>query len=259
MNWAQRRKLSYMMIIFAFFGIVAFAIYHQTTNVVATCFDHKKNGDELGIDCGGGCTAYCPNQLTDPTVEWVRVFPVTSGIVHAVAYIQHGYPIASAQKVGYEFKLYDDKNTLLADRTGTTFLGTAGTTAIVETLIPISPNTTVSVARFSFVDPIAWQKVAPVFSQTVINTDRTSVESFEGGTRLTVTLQNKSRLSFTTVDVVALFYDKDGNAITASKAVLLSLPALQSQTMYFTWPYPIPNIARTEIIPRINPFTATPL
>jgi hypothetical protein len=259
MNWAQRRKLTYMMIVFAFFGLVAFGLYHQTTNVVATCFDHKQNGDETGVDCGGGCNAYCPSQLADPTVEWVRVFPVTPGIVHAVAYIQHGYPVASAQHVGYEFKLYDDKNTLLADRTGTTFLGTAGTTAIVETLISISPNASVSVARFSFVDPIAWQKVSPVFSQTVINTDQTAVESFEGGTRLTANLQNKSRLNFSNVDVVAIFYDKDGNAITASKALLPSLPALQTQTMYFTWPYPVRNSARIEVIPRVNPFTATSL
>ncbi len=247
------------MIVFAFFGIVAFGIYHQATNVAATCFDHKQNEGEAGVDCGGPCSNYCSYQLTDPVVEWVRVFPVTPGIVHAVAYIRHGYPIAAAQHVGYEFKLYDDQNNLLADRTGTTFLGTAGTTAIVETLIPINPNSTVSVARFSFIDPLSWQKVSPLFSQAVINTDHTLIESFEAGTRLTAVLQNQSRLNFSNLDVVALFYDKDGNTITASKALLPSLPALQSQTVYFTWPYQVNNIARTEIIPRFNPFTATSL
>ncbi len=258
MNWAQRRKLTYVTMVLLFVAAVAFGVIHKLTNVPVSCFDHKQNGDETGVDCGGGCSLYCANELSDPIVEWVRVFQVTPGIVDAVAYVQHGHAASAAQQVGYTFKLYDSSNTLLATRTGTTFLGTAGTSAIVETLIPIA-NGTVSYARFSFDDPLSWQKVSPQFSQVVINTDRNAVESANGGTRLTVTLQNKSRYSFTNMDVVAIFYDANGNAITASKALLPSLPALQSTTMYFTWPYPVTNIVRTEIIPRFNPFTAQSL
>ncbi|MEO5645879.1 MAG: hypothetical protein ABIO57_00665 [Candidatus Paceibacterota bacterium] len=261
MNWAQKRKLTYVLIILGFFGIIAFAVIHKVTSVTPTCFDRKMNGDEKGVDCGGGCSVYCSNELSDPTVQWVRVFPVTDGIVHAVVYIQHGYPVSAARTVGYEFKLYDDQNNLIADRKGTTFLGTAGTSAIVETLIPVAHGT-VSLARFSFNDPVAWEKVSPTFSQVVIDTSRTTIEAFNTGrtsvpsTRLIATLQNKSRYNFTNVDVVAIFYDKEGNAITSSKVLLPSLPALQSKPVYFTWPYPVVGVARTEIIPRFNPFTA---
>lgn len=259
MNWAQRRKLTYIVIVVVFFGAVGYAIYHKATNVPPTCFDHKQNGTETGVDCGGGCSMYCANDLRNPVVEWVRVFPITPGMVDAVAYIQHGYPTAAARNVTYNFKLYDAQNNLLADRTGTTFIGTAGSTAIVETLIPIKNNVTVSVARFSFTGGVAWQKVSPLFSQVVIDTDKNSLEAFPGGTRLTAVLKNESRLNFTNLDVVAIFYDKDGNAITSSKVLLPSLQALQSQTVYMTWPYPINNVARTEIIPRYNPFTAQSL
>jgi hypothetical protein len=263
MNWAQRRKLTYIALVLVFFGVIAFALIHKAVSVAPTCFDHKQNGDETGVDCGGGCNVYCSNQLPDPIVEWVRVFPVTPGIVDAVAYIEHDNVGASAQSVSYEFKLYDASNNVLADRKGTTFLGPAGESAIVETLIPIA-NGTVSTARFSFADPIGWQKVSPDFSQVVISTDQNSVASYttgpsQVGTRLTATLQNSSRYNFTNLDVVAIFYDKDGNAITASKELLPSLPALQNTTMYFTWPYAVNNIARVQIIPRFNPFTAQSL
>lgn len=258
MNWAQRRKLTYVAIILIFFAIVAFAIIHKVTDVVPTCFDHKQNEGEAGVDCGGPCSNYCPNQLTDPIVEWVRAFPVTPGIVDAVAYIKTAYPTASAQNVGYDFKLYDSNNTLIADRQGTTFLGPAGNTAIVETLIPVA-NNTISLARFSFVDPLQWQTISSNFFQVVINTDQYSVESINGGTRLTAILQNQSRYNFFNTDVVALFYDSSGNVIGASKALVPELPGLQSTTVYFTWSYPITNIARTEILPRINPFTAQSL
>ncbi len=253
-----------------FFGIIAFIIIHKATAVAPTCFDHKQNEGELGVDCGGPCNNYCSYQLADPTVEWVRVFPVTPGIVDAVAYVKDTYPVAASQKVNYEFKLYDANSTLIADRTGSTFIGPAGNTAIVETLIPIG-NATVSIARFSFADPIQWQKISPNFLQVVINTDQSSVETFQDGTaliagqpqqvntRLTAVLQNQSRYNFFNTDVVALFYDKAGNVITASKVLVPNVPALQSTTVYLTWPYPVNNIARIEIIPRTNPFTAQSL
>lgn len=270
MNWAQRRKLTYVLIIAVFFAVIAFAFIHKATNVAPTCFDHRQNEGEVGVDCGGPCNNYCPYQLADPVVEWVRVFPVTPGIVNAVAYIKDSYPIAAAQQVKYEFKLYDANNTVVADRTGMTFVGPAGNTAIVETRIPIG-NSTINAARFSFIDPIQWQKISPDFLQVVINTDQTKVESFTNGaptvagqvvqtnTRLTATLQNQSRYNFFNTDVVALFYDKDGNVITSSKILVPTLPALQGTVMYFTWPYPVPGITRTEIIPRGNPFTAQSL
>jgi hypothetical protein len=261
MNWAQRRKLGYIAIVVAFFAIVAFVIIHKATDVVPTCFDNKKDGDETGVDCGGGCNTYCENQLGDPVVEWVRAFPVTPGIVDVVAYIEHSYPIASAQNVGYDFKLYDPNNNLLADRKGTTYIGPAGNSAIVETLIPVKG--TVSLTRFTFDDPIHWQKVDPALSQIVINTDQNSTAQFTNGgigsqanTRLTAIIKNQSRYSFTNLDLIAIYYDKDGNAITASKVLVPSLAALETKTVYFTWPYPVNNIARTEIIPRFNPFTA---
>jgi hypothetical protein len=259
MNWAQRRKLTYIAIVIGFFAIVAFGIYyHISSNVVMTCFDHKQDQGEYGVDCGGPCTNYCSYQLSDPVIEWVRVFPVTPGIVNAVAYIEHDYPTAGAPSVGYDFKLYDANNTLLADRAGTTFLGPAGTSAIVETRIPIGSGA-VSIARFSFDDPIAWEKIPINYSQIIINTDNNTTSSFndgQPGTRLTAVLQNQSRFSFTNMEAVAIYYDKDGNAITASKVLVPSFAALASRTVYFTWPYAVTGVDHTEIIPRFDPFTS---
>ncbi|HTH93195.1 MAG TPA: hypothetical protein VL576_01810 [Candidatus Paceibacterota bacterium] len=262
MNWAQRRKITYIAIILATIALVAFLIIHKATAVAPSCFDNKQDGTETGIDCGGTCNTYCAGQLSDPIVEWVRVFPVTPGISDAIAYIQHNHPVAGAENVSYDFKLYDANNTILADRTGTTYLGPAGQSAIVETLIPVD-SSKVTIARFSFFDPVHWQKISPAFSQIVINTDQHSVETFTTGsqnnTRLVAVLQNLSRYNFTNLDAIAIFYDSDGNALTTSKVLVPSLGALQNRTVYFTWPYQINNIARTEIITRFNPFTTQSL
>lgn len=95
----------------------------------------------------------------------------------------------------------------------------------------------------------------------MIKTDRTLLEIFSGGTRLTATIENKSRYSFSDIDVVAILYDKNDNAVTTSKVLLPTLPALDSQTVYFTWPSSIdPKTIRTiEVVPRFNPFSAEAL
>ena len=257
MVWAERRKLAYMSGVILFFGIVGFFIIRHYTNIPPTCFDNKKNGSEVGIDCGGKCLQYCPNELLEPKLRWSRSFEVTPGVVHAVAYIEHSYPTASAQNVRYQFKLYDDKNSIITEKVGTTYLGPMGRTAIVESLIPTG-NIKVATTRFQFLPPIPWEKSDPVFSQIVIKTDKTLLEAYSGGTRLTVTLENKSRYFFSDMDTVALLYDSSDNVITASKILVPTLPGLGSQTVYFTWPNKIdPKTVRSvEVIPRFNIFSA---
>lgn len=259
MTWAQRRKLTYLSGVFLVFASIAFGIYHRVTDVAPTCSDGKQNQGEKGVDCGGVCAFYCVNELGAPKVRWVRTFKVTPGIVHAIAYIEHSYPTAAIQSMRYSFKLYDEKNTLITERIGATFLGPMGRTAIVETLIKTG-NVVPTRTTFTILPPLDWQKIPVDYSQVVIKTDRTLLEPFDGGTRLTATLENESRYNFQDLDVVAILYDESDNAMATSKSLLLSLPGKEAQTMYFTWPYNMPSpVARIEILPRFNPFTATAL
>lgn len=259
MVWAQRRKLTYMSGVLLFFGVIGLLIFRKVTNVAPTCFDHKQNGTEVGIDCGGGCLQYCPNELADPKIRWARSFVVTPGIVHAVAYIEHSYPASSAQKVHYIFKLYDAKNSLITTREGSTYLGPMGRSAIAETLIPVGNNIDIARTQLSFVPPIPWERTDPAFAQVVIKTDRSILEKYSGGTRLTVTLENQSRYAFDAMDTVAILYDANDNAITASKIVVPHLDALGSKVIYFTWPQSIDrsSVQRIEVIPRFNVFAST--
>lgn len=258
MTWAERRKLTYVLLIIIIVGGTVFLAIRNAVNVEPTCYDKKRNGDEVGVDCGGSCAFYCPSELPPPKVLWTRVFKVTPSVAHAVAYIEHSSPSAAARFVQYQFKVYDDKNTLLAERTGSTFIGPMGKTAIVETLIPVG-NVEPSLTRFSFVSDVPWEKIPQTFSSIVIKTDRNYLERYSGGTRLTATLENTSRYEFSKVDVVAMLYDRNGNVITSSKVLVPELEAESSKTIYFTWPFKIDHAVRTEIIPRFNPFTAKEL
>lgn len=259
MTWAQKRKLVYVFgVLIVLAGVLGLTV-RNATKIAPTCYDNKQNQGEVGVDCGGPCTFYCRNELADPKVRWVRTFEIRPGIVHAVAYIEHTYPAAAARTMRYSFKLYDDKNTLIAERTGSTFLGPMGRTAIVETLIKTG-NVTPALVRFTVLPPLPWEKIPTTYSQIVIKTDRTLLEPLPNTTRLTATIENTSRTNFRDVDVVAILYDKDDNAVSASKAYLRELPGVSSEQVIFTWPFVMPTpIVRVEIIPRVNPFTSTAL
>jgi len=257
MTWSSRRKLIYASSMIGIVLIVGALVVRHYTIKPATCFDNRKNGDEKGVDCGGGCFSYCSNELAQPKVRWVRSFEVASGVYHAVAYIEHNNANAAVVSAPYTFKLYDANNTLIAEQSGSTYIGVAGRTAIVESLIQTG-NATPAITRFAFTAPLQWQKVGPQFAQLVINTDRYMFDNTPTTTRLVTTLQNEGRTGYIDLDTVAILYDKNDNAITALKIVVPSLPSLSSKVVYFTWPFALKEKpSRVEIIPRINPYTTT--
>jgi hypothetical protein len=257
MDWATRRRLTYISIVFGALLIVGALVARSYFDVVPTCFDHQQNGDEVGVDCGGSCSLYCVNQLSDPKVRWVRAFQVVPGVYNVVAYIEHANPNAAVPHASYAFKLYDENNDLIIERGGTTFIGSAGASAIVESLITTG-NQVPAVARFAFTAPLEWQKIGQSFSSVVVDTSKHILDqSDKKTTRLVTTLQNKSRFGFTNVEAVATLYDINDNAITSEKIFVPSLGPLESKTVYFTWPFALSTgVARIEIIPRLNPFTS---
>lgn len=260
MTWGRRRQVAYALGVLFFTISVSGLVVYRSFDTTPTCFDTKRNGNETGVDCGGSCLQYCPNELQPPKVRWSRSFEISPGVYHAVAYIEHNNPDAGVRRAPYVFRLFNDQNTLVAERTGETFIGPAGRTAIVETLIQTNGLTPV-LTRLSFPEPLVWEKINPLYGRVVIKTDKTFLEQYAGGARLTTVLENTSRVAFTSVPVVALLHDSSDNTVAVSLSVTEALGARDEKTLTFTWPFQIDptTIVRTEIIPRINPFTAKTL
>ena len=85
----MRRRLLILLVVLTVVGGAVFAYVWPIVNQAPTCTDGKQNGDELGVDCGGGCVDFCSNQITMPTVLWSRAFPVTTNVYNATAYIEN--------------------------------------------------------------------------------------------------------------------------------------------------------------------------
>lgn len=255
MNWRTKRQVigigGVIIIILAF--IAYWAVGYFT--VEPTCFDREQNGDELGIDCGGSCALRCSFETRDLVTEWQRVSRITDGVYSAIAYIENQNTGSGAFEVPYRFRLYDDKNLIVAERTGTTFIGSNDRFAIVEPNFD-TQNRIPTRAFFEFLQEPVWQQISDLFNQRLILVKSQKTENIDTRPRLTAVLENTTLDHIYNVEAAVIVYDLQDNVIQTGITVVPKINASSEQEIFFTWPEPFASeVGQVEIIPRINVFT----
>ncbi len=249
MSWASRRRTTYLLFIFGglfvALAIAAFILFRP----VPSCENGAQDGNETGIDCGGSCRAICAEDAIPPIVRWSRLFKVTSGVYSAVAYVENTNQNAGAKSVAYSFRFFDEKGILVAERKGATFLSPGGLSPIFESNIKTgqrAPARTV----FSFTEQPRWERAAPSVGQLTVKDKMFSADG--SSPRITATLQNTTIGAFSNIQVVAVAFNADQNAIAASATLVPRIEKNGATDIVFTWPEPFPSKAvQIDIIPRI--------
>jgi hypothetical protein len=256
LSWGERRKNMYLTV----FGIVGVAllcwIYFAFFFHSPTCFDGRKNGSEIGIDCGGSCSLLCVSQTRQPTVAWARSFLTVSAasttpaagqkannLYTAAAYIQNTNLTAGAHDVAYSFQLFDADNQLIIERRGVASLPPLPIIPVIEPSVPTGTRT-VARTLFAFSELPVWHTIAPdalppiKVSNQVLATD---------GSRLSLSLENNTVKDITNITVTGVLFDSGGVALAASKSLIPLLSHKTSQQVTFTWPLGVQNVVRAEI------------
>lgn len=221
------------------------AVYVSYFYAPPTCFDGSKNGDEAGVDCGGSCSRICAFAVTPPVVEWARSFRVTEGVYNAVGYIENRNQLAASPEVTYRFTLYDAQG-LIAERTGTTILPPNSSYPVFEARIATGDR--VPVQTFLEIDtPTLWLPAQGAVGQfTITNRELTGVDTRP---RLTTTIYNNDLNEAEQVEVVATIFDRDGNALNASRTFIEQLAGRSQTDVVFTWPEPIAKTLKSCEVP----------
>ncbi len=260
--WSTRRKFLYVAeAILVIVVVVGLPVFYFT-NKPPTCFDGKQNGEEAGTDCGGKCQLLCSFEGLDPIILWSRAFKVTTGVYSAAAYIQN--PNVNSEGLAtYVFNLYDSNNVLIASKKNTTIIPKNKIIAIFEPNIDTQSKIPARVT-FEFAQKPIWRKDVSVSPEFVITQKALTGELTMP--RVDATVQNVSIGAQERIEVEAIVYDKNGNAIAASRTFIDRLEKDQSTRVSFTWPIPFPldpnnpdttvsNASVVEIIPRVIPAT----
>lgn len=229
MSWAGRRQGLYIgtatLIVLVVLGGLGYIVFSKP----ATCSDLVQNGSERGVDCGGACTRMCMQDVDAPLSLWTRAFMVAPGVYTATAYLENRNPGSYVRSAAYTFKLFDDKNVLIAERSGVTSLSPGRFVPIVESNISTG-NRIVSRTFFEFSEELAWDRgEAP--EVTVSSPIFDLAER-----RVTVRVRNESGAPLRDLPITAVLYDATNTAQGASSAKIARLERNAEEIVVFTWP-----------------------
>ena len=237
------------------FIIILFIFLYPIIFKKSTCSDGKKNGDEVGIDCGGSCLRMCLEKTSDPLVLWARAFPVLGNTFNLVALVENQNKDSAIGNIDYEFRVYDVNNRMIGRRTGSTFIPPNKQFAVFEPRFDGGEAEVKSVV-FEFTGPLTWIKKEATLNTLPIYVDNITMGSDEKSPSLTARVKNESVNDLPTFDVITILYDKDNNAINASKTFRDGLASGDSLSVYFTWPLPFSSQpVKKDVLISINPFS----
>lgn len=255
MSWASKRQFKYFSGLVLFIALVIFALIYPVIFKKPTCFDNKKNGTETGIDCGGTCSLMCKSDISLPSVLWSRAFPVIGNDYNLVAFIENRNKNSGVVNASYEFRIYDTNNKLLGRREGTTFIPPNQQFAIFEPRFN-SGQSDIKTVTFEFLSPLVWIKKSPTLQILPIFVNNIVFDNNKDTPNLSAVINNDSIYDMPEFDVIAILYDRENNAINASKTHKDKLLSNNNLPVVFTWPETFRSLPVTQdIMVLINPFS----
>ena len=252
MSWRGKRQWMVFLVVFgAVIGVGVLAGFRYWPR--ASCMDNKKNQNETGVDCGGGCIPCELKNQKEISQFWARAVQITPSSFDAAALVQNDNTALSSGNFEYEFTLFDDQG-VIASHVGHTFLYPQERVIIVEPNMQVSrPPTGVS---FTPRNP-HWEVRREITPNVFIERREYRVTEENGRKQSVVeaSVLNNAPVAYREGEVLFVLFDKDENIIGINKIVVSNLGAGEHRAIRSLWPSVLQGeIARIEIEPRVNVF-----
>lgn len=251
-NWSANRQLKFGSIfILAVLIILGVPTYFIFFNKTPTCFDGKKNQNELDVDCGGICQRACMQEvIAEPIVLWSRAFKVSEGKYNLVAYVQNANVQYIADPAEYSFKVYDKDNVLIGLREGKVGVPPVKSYPIFEQTFDAGERIPTKVL-FQFNSKLNWKKYEAMSPE--IKVSEPTVTGTTTNPRIDAKIINTTLNRFDNIEVVSIVYGANDNAIAASRTFVKVLGSRSQEPVVFTWPNTWPEApTKIEIIPKLQ-------
>lgn len=236
-EWASRRKHLYLLVVVLFLTVASSFVFWRFWYEAPSCFDGKKNGDEMGVDCGGSCTLLCKAGVLAPVSRWdPRLFEVTPGVWSVLTYVENQNIQAMATYAPYTFHIYDETNKLILTREGATILPSHKTVGIFEGNLTFESGLKPKRAVFEFNDGLVWTNEEDQDVKLEIN--HSPLLRLESTPRVEAKVSNKGPKRLKNIELVVAVFDGADNAIAASRTFIEQLDRNEAVDVFFTWPRP---------------------
>lgn len=252
LSWRARRQLVVLLVISLPLAAVGF---WAVTKLVPepTCFDNRKNQNELEVDCGGPCA---PCELKNPqpiSVFWAKAVPVRQNVFDVVALIQNQNEELSSGRVEYEFSLFDSLGEV-ARKSGQTFILPQERAYVIEANLKTARTPQSVEFRLTNVEWQFRKGERPNF--VVLRRDYKVAE--DNGKRQSMaeaTIENRSALGFRMAEIGFVALDRAGNVLGSNKVAVENFLAGSSRSVKSIWPGELAGeVVLIEIEPRVNIF-----
>ncbi|MCA9360382.1 VWA domain-containing protein [Candidatus Nomurabacteria bacterium] len=244
--WAIWRRVQYLVGLFLSLGVVGVLIFFTNFYVPPNCFDRTANGDETGVDCGGGCVQICQADVVPPRVVWTESFEITKGQYNVVAYVENANKEAGAPVLNYTFQLFSNGE-MVGEREGQTVLPPDSIYPIFEGRVFVDGAEPVTETKVILEQSELWLPSTvgrDQFRSTDIN-----LISADSRPQLYVDIENTTLLPADNIEVVATVFNEKGDPVTASQTFIDNIEPRSTEGIVFTWPNPIAKTIKNCVIP----------
>ena len=246
MWWRFKRQFIALMIFFAIIGLAVFGAYKKFIPA-STCFDNRKNQNEVDVDCGGpnciSCTLLKVQNIQIISKTFIEARP---GSYDAVAFIQNPNYYYRSPQVEYEFELLDANQATIALRSGNTFINQDEQFRIVEPDI----RTSIKAASVLFrITKVSWEKhlvgakyIDPVTPDVALTGRQYSIEKNNLGQNQSIVrtgIYNNTPRMVSRAYVSIFLLDTNKNIVGTDKKIVENLESGENRPLTFTWPQEI--------------------
>lgn len=219
----------YLAVIF----LILFSIYSIWFKSAPSCFDGRKNQKEIGVDCGGPCSACEIKTLSPIIADWIKYFPADSKTIIA-AEIKNSNQNYGAKKFFYTLDIYGKNEEKIKTIFGNSFIYPEEIKYIVE-FLEINPKD-VGRVQIAF-DNFDWAKKDDFLKPEIEPRDIAfSVNSVNNKIEIRGIAVNKSAFSLSKIKVIAFLATANNILISASRTEFENLSAFDSRPFAISFP-----------------------
>ena len=245
--WAFMRRVQYAFGFALFWSLIGVGVYFMWFYTPSSCFDLTQNGNETGVDCGGGCTRICAFEVIPPSLIWADSFEITPGQYNSVAYVENKNQYAATPELHYKLELVGKSGNVIATRSGSTILPPNSIYPIFEGRVFTEVDEPVTETRLTMEPANLWLPASIGRGQFKV-TD-IDLQSVDVRPRLDARIENTELVGAEDIEVVATIFDDQGTPLQASQTFVSSIPARSERDITFTWPQSIAKTVRSCTVP----------
>lgn len=253
MNWSFRRKLLYALSFFLVATAIGVYSLRESFFPKPTCVDQKKNGFETGVDCGGECALWCPQEVSSLSVLWAKVIPSGKGLYDLVALVNNNNINNASAVTGYTFHLFNKDAQEYITFSGSTTAPLGGKFPIILQSIPLTEYP--ASVQLKLTDTEHYSVKENPASPTIKILSR----RYESGNipRVYTTIANTKRVEIRNLPVSVLLFDDKENVYAVGTTIIPMLQKEEVKEVVFTWNEQLQHTpARIFVYPIFNPFEA---